>query len=360
MISYESLVYGSDAFRSHAENSVDLIVVDEAHFVKRNSTHRSRAIASLMSRCRIGLTATPLSNNVDELYCLLSLFVPGVLGGPGDFKTLYAEPISAGGPYAALVMQELHEVLERVFLARKLEDLKLPPKTESVVSIHLSQLERDVYAAICAETTPGGKPVAVLAKLTKLEKACMHAPSLLRGDNVYGEVVRSKWPSLPERPETLLELASKTRVAKLLIEIILERGGKVVVISDLVKKRDGPVALLVRHFRNYLKSEKSVVVLKGDVPSNNRQLSLAAFNCGETGGPRICVLSGKMAIGLNLVGADHLVLLSPSWNPVDENQKLGRIHRMGQQAHTFHYRLVTHGTIEESKINRQESKDRLK
>ena len=130
MVSYESLVRGSDAFRSHANGSVDLTLVDEAHYAKSNSTHRARAIATLVSSCRIGLTATPLSNDVNELYCLLSLFVPGVLGGPNDFKKLYAAPIAAGGHYAALAKRELHEVVMRVFLARKLDDLNLPPKTE--------------------------------------------------------------------------------------------------------------------------------------------------------------------------------------------------------------------------------------
>jgi hypothetical protein len=115
---------------------------------------------------------------------------------------------------------------------------------------------------------------------------------------------------------------------------------------------------VLRRIRQYVVDtfdggDASVWMLHGDVPTKKRQELVAKFNGGE-GGLRVCLLIVNLAVGINLVGANHLILLAPSYNPSVDKQAAARCHRGGHERKPCYvYRLLATGSIDETVVMRQ-------
>ena len=318
-----------------AEQKWDTIVLDEAQAVKNRLTKRARAIMSFQADFKIATTGTPIQNNLNELYSLFGILIPGLLGTQKGFKESFIRPIeidkdeSTSGRLRNLVAP---------FILRRLKDdvLKdLPPKTEITHRIDMSSDEATLYEALRREAIDdlNAEPsnaqdnrFKILAHLTKLRLACCN-PTLVQPIGA---------------PES-----SKANAFMELLDELLEGQHKVLVFSQFVKH--------LKLIEDQLKqAEIHYQYLDGATSSTQRAERIANFQKGEGDVFLISLKAG--GFGLNLTAADYVIHLDPWWNPAVEDQASDRAHRIGQTKPVTIYRLIMKGGIEEQIVDLHEHK----
>jgi SNF2 family DNA or RNA helicase len=226
-------------------------------------------------------------------------------------------------------------------LRRKKEDVltELPPRTESILYVELSEEERALYEAVRQNAmtslnedteSTGQRRFQLLAELMRLRLACC-APALV--------VPESDIPST--KHEQLLEL---------LDTLLAEGEHQVLLFSQFVKHLNLIEARLKEAGINYL-------MLTGKTSAAKRKRLIKRFQEGEC--PVFLISLKAGGVGINLTAADYVVLLDPWWNPAVEDQASDRAHRMGQTRPVTIYRMVTRETIEEKIVQLHETKRAL-
>ena len=314
------------------------LVVDEAQVVKNARTLRARAVASLRADFRVALSGTPVENRLGDLWSLFHLIAPGLLGSWARFRARFAVPIER---YENEERARVLRGLVRPFMLRrtKREVLsELPPRTEVVHLVELSQAEQDLYSAALTHArqaigkrrrNDNGRTVQILAELTRLRQLACHPRLVLEDSRVS---------------------SSKMATLSLLLEDILPRGHRVLIFSQFVRH-----LALVREQLSLLSA--SYVTLDGSTPAGERAERVAAFQRGDC---QVFLISLKAGgTGLNLTAADYVVHMDPWWNPSVEDQASDRAHRIGQQRPVTVVKLVSQGTIEERVLGLHDHKRRL-
>ena len=304
-------------------------VLDEAQAIKNPATRRARAARALQARFRLVTTGTPIQNNLMDLYSLFGFVNPGLLGSTEHYRRHFANPVERDQDPAA--RSRLRRLIAPFVLRRLKEDVldDLPPRTEIVLHVELSQAEADLYEALrrravddleslMAEGRGAGEGrLEVLAHLTRLRLACCN-PALVQDGGAPASA------KLATFAETLDEL--------------LAGRHKVLVFSQFVKHLKLIEAFLVD-------AGVAFQYLDGSTPAKARAERIAAFQAGQGDVFLISLRAG--GVGLNLTAADYVVHMDPWWNPAVEDQASDRAHRIGQTRPVTIYRLVAKGTIEE-------------
>ena len=303
------------------------IVIDEAQAIKNAATKRAKIVHGLSAEFKLATTGTPIENHLGELWSLFRFLNPGLLGSKSAFNEKYNRPIARGGD------EDRRTALKRLvkpFILRRRKDevlTELPPKTEIVLEVNLSEEEKALYEAMrrqavreIAAADEQQKRFTVLAQLTKLRQAACH-PRLVRPNSRLGSA------KLELVGETILE--------------ILEGGHKALVFSQFVKH--------LKIVENWVKGQGiPYQYLDGSTPGGQRERAVNAFQGGE--GQLFLISLKAGGTGLNLTAADYVLHLDPWWNPAAEDQASDRAHRIGQQRPVTVYRFVSQGTIEEQII----------
>lgn len=321
--------YGLLSFIGEELQAIDwaTIVLDEAQAIKNTATKRAKIVQNLSADFKLATTGTPIENHLGELWSLFRFLNPGLLSGKSAFNEKFNRPIARDGN------EERRETLKNLvkpFILRRRKDqvlTELPPKTEIVLSVDLSEEEKALYEAMrrqalkdIAAADEQQKRFTVLAQLTKLRQAACH-PRLVRPNSKIGSA------KLELVGETLLE--------------ILENGHKALIFSQFVKH--------LKIVENWVKGQGiAYQYLDGSTPGKKREESVNAFQAGEGDVFLISLKAG--GTGLNLTEADYVLHLDPWWNPAAEDQASDRAHRIGQQRPVTVYRFVSEGTIEEQII----------
>lgn len=172
-------------------------------------------------------------------------------------------------------------------------------------------------------------------------------------------LMRRLVPKEPEQPRERMMMGGKTQAVALLLDAILDTTrDRVVVVSRSL------VALSL--VRDYVSSKvgtvDATISIIGSTPKPQRDRLILKFNDRATIGVsalRVCLLVDKLTEGLTLIGANHLVLMEPSWSPAGDAQALGRVHRPGQPSTCYLYRMLSTGSLEETILDRQAGKTSL-
>jgi SNF2 family DNA or RNA helicase len=318
-----------------AARSFGAVVLDEAQAIKNPDSQTARAAYALRAGFRLVLTGTPVENRLEELWSLMHFANRGLLGGRSDFAEQFARPIAEGRAGAAAALRQRI----RPFVLRRLKkDVapELPPRTEGVLRVELTDGERAVYDAVRAATQKdilalleGGKGVMqALEALLRLRQAACH-PALVPGQSA----------PTSSKIEALLEA----------LETATAEGHKALVFSQWTSLLDLIEPALAR-------AELSFARLDGT--TRDRADVVARFQADD--GPPVMLVSLKAGgSGLNLTAADHVFLCDPWWNPAVEAQAADRTHRIGQTRPVFVYRLVAAATVEERILALQDAKRAL-
>ncbi|RKP29815.1 hypothetical protein METBISCDRAFT_17797 [Metschnikowia bicuspidata] len=344
------------------------VVLDEGHKIRNPNSKISLACKRIKTYNRIILSGTPIQNNLVELWSLFDFVFPGRLGTLPVFEQQFAVPIKIGGYANASNVQVqsgykcamiLRDLISPYLLRRLKVDVAqdLPKKKEMVVFVKLTQTQQDMYERFLGSEDVGaimrGKR-NVLMGLDMLRKICNH-PDLVdreallkrRGYN-YGAPARlgkmqvlknlfQLWQSQGHR--TLLFCQTKQMLD------ILE---KFVANLEQIPPDPGADASPDSVPHNYF----HFLRMDGSTPIARRQQLVDTFNSNTY--YHVFLLTTKVGgLGINLTGADRVVIYDPDWNPSTDMQARERAWRLGQTKDITIYRLMTAGTIEEKIYHRQ-------
>lgn len=306
-------------------------VFDEIQYLKNPATQTYKAAERIRAGMKLGLTGTPIENNLGDLKALMDLAAPGFLGTQEVFDRRYRVPIEergANGPRDALnrliapfVLRRLKEsVLQE--LPEKIEDIRLCRLSDDQVALYREAVSSRGRGLLEQLTQPQG-PIPymhIFALLNVLKQVCDH-PALVEGNPLDYEKYRSgKWELFQE-----------------LLAECLDSGQKVVVYSQYLD--------MIKIIQHHLE-EKGVEheVLTG--AARRRGEIIARFN--DDPDCRVFVGSLKAGgTGIDLVAASVVIHYDRWWNAAREDQATDRVHRIGQKRGVQVFKLVTEGTLEE-------------
>jgi SNF2 family DNA or RNA helicase len=284
---------------------------------------------------------------------LVNFAIPGILGELSGFRRIYERPMSQSNQKNATVAQKkkgrnASKALEAItshFVLRRLQkdvlNKILKKRTEVLLFCRPTQSQCKTYQSITERVRIGSVDEISnpLMLLTELRKLCTH-PSLLKDDKFVEDA----------------SLSGKLAVLGLLLDSIrrLNPTDKVVIISNFTS------ALTVIEDSILRKKGLSFVRLDGSTDNKSRGAIVDTFNRGSVDNSFAFLLSSKAGgCGLNLIGANRLIMVDADWNPATDHQAMARIFREGQTKPCFIYRMFTAGTIEEVIYQRQLQKGNL-
>lgn len=370
IVSYETLRLNVEELK---HTKIGLLFCDEGHRLKNGDSNTFNALNSLNVSRRVILTGTPIQNDLTEYFSLTSFANPNLLGSRLEFRKRFEIPILRGRDADASEADrkrgdecttELLGIVNK-FLIRRTNDILskyLPVKYEHVVFCNLAPFQLDLYNYFI--TSPDiqallrGKGSQPLKAINILKKLCNHPDLLNLSDDLPGS--EGCFPSgyVPKESrgrdrDLRPELSGKMQVlARMLERIRQDTNDKIVLISNYTSTLD--------LFERMCRSNKyGCLRLDGTMNVNKRQKLVDRFNDPE-GEEFVFLLSSKAGgCGINLIGANRLVLFDPDWNPAADQQALARVWRDGQKKDCFVYRFIATGTIEEKIFQRQSHKQSL-
>jgi len=377
------LIISYETFRLHAAvlhtSEVGLVLCDEGHRLKNHENQTYEALMGLKCKRRVLLSGTPIQNDLLEYFSLIHFVNEGILGTSADFRKRFENPILRGRDADAtddehkkgvLKLEELAGIVNKCIIRRTQALLSkyLPVKVEQVLCVKLTQLQMDIYQSFCNSDTvrrslkagdDGAKMTSSsLAAITSLKKLVNH-PDLVypacKERKEGFETALEIFPQGhdPDRGRLCPELSGKLSVLDGLLAVVKSStSDKVVLVSNYTQTLDMFERLCA--LRNY-----GYVRLDGSMSIKKRAKVVDEFN-NPTSSHFIFMLSSKAGgCGLNLIGANRLVMFDPDWNPANDEQAMARVWRHGQKKMCFIYRMLALGTIEEKILQRQEHKKAL-
>lgn len=356
---------------------VGLLLADEGHRLKNCESLTYTSLNDINCSRRIILSGTPIQNDLTEYFALLNFANPGLLGTRLQFRKNYEIPILLSRDAFAtdkeiekgkLQLMKLSEIVSK-FIIRRTNDILskyLPCKYEHVIFVNLKPMQLDLYNKLLSSRqmksvieagqempdpnkNKGGN--APLRAIGTLKKLCNH-PNLLDWENELetDDIPDELLHQTSNRREVNTEWSGKFSILeRFLHKINTESDDKIVLISNYTQTLD----LIEKMCRS---KRYGVLRLDGTMTINKRQKLVDRFNDPE-GQESIFLLSSKAGgCGINLIGANRLILLDPDWNPAADQQALARVWRDGQKKDCFIYRFITTGAIEEKIYQRQSMK----
>lgn len=341
----------------------DLVIVDEAHHCKNRATLNWQLINSLQRRYMFLLSATPVQNNLLELYNLLTLLAPGHLRTEADFKKRF---MKRGNPRDPLNRERLRSLLGEVMVrnTRSLVQLDLPPRYAQTVLARPEGVEAELYVRLTDFLRRRGSRLGTQepesADDTPVDPSAVDTEELPAKDRLPG-VNRMQLSGLlaaqGSHPSAiaaaLARLAPDDAEAASLMEqaASVRQSAKDIRLLEIVQQSQGHKLLIFVSFRRTLahlaqllqQAGISYSVFSGEQTAEQKDESVAAFR--ERVSIMLCTESGGE--GRNLQFADTLINYDLPWNPMRIEQRVGRVHRFGQTREVFVFNLCTAGSLED-------------
>ncbi len=329
----------------------DMIILDEAHRVKNERTHNYRFFRSLTKTFSLLLTATPIQNDLRELYNLVQLIAPGMLGTYRQFRRTHMEDRRTVRHPEALRSQ-----LERIIIRNRRgpETVELVPR--HVHFFHLDPLpaEAAFYQNLSQSFSRGnrelGDPIQVaLTRILLLREACSS-----------GKACAVTLHRLAQR--STHDDAANQYTALMTQALALEEQAKLHTLLDLIRKLGEQVIVFTeyRATQQWLLSklqQYNIVAMgfSGDLSSSRKEWTKELFRRHG----QVLVSTESGGEGLNFQFCCHVVNYDLPWNPMKLEQRIGRIHRLGQTRPVHVYNFTLRGTIEEHIMYLLQDKIRL-
>jgi len=354
------------------KKTFDTLILDEVTRVKNWDTQTSEAVKRILVRNVIALTGTPLENHIGELYNIVNIVHPGFFGRyHEDFLARYTTRSSGLGwqtnhpsinPYT---LTELREKLAKVSIRRTKSDVfkQLPSLTMEYVYTEPARNQKMIYEILetsLGETlideytyslndVDGPNPFTAnrLRFYTLLREACADI-SMIAGylrrkqrENTRDAHLLRQSPIFNRLTRTLTKLEpenAKLSELKELVKDLAEQGHKIIVFSQFVA--------VIKLVQDELENDGiSCVAYHGQISNEERSLNLKRFT--EQANVTVLASTDAGQFGLNLQIADVIINYDLPWNPARLQQRIARIHRIGQVNKVLAINFVVKGTIEE-------------
>jgi len=349
----------------------DLVIVDEAHHCKNRATQNWRLINALKRRHLFLLSATPVQNNLLELYNLLTLLEPGHLKTESDFKRQY---VRRGNPRDPRNRQRLRSLLGEVMVrnTRSLVQMNLPARYAQTILARPQGEESELYRELDAYLRRRRAPVEAFGGSHPIGdgEEDLVSVSAVEGDDLFEKepATNDSLPPLGRRQLVALLLAAGSHAGALAQSLetivgddpaarpLIDRARRIVRTAkdeqfvNLLRQGRGEKLLVFATFRRTLEHLQNLLAdegvpfatYSGEESESEKDAAVAAFRdrvpvmlCSESGGE-----------GRNLQFANTLINFDLPWNPMRIEQRVGRIHRIGQTRDVFIFNLCTAGSLE--------------
>ncbi|CEJ89449.1 hypothetical protein VHEMI05292 [[Torrubiella] hemipterigena] len=357
---------GDDDTKRTLLESANVVVADEAHHLKNQESQISQLCSKFATGSRIALTGSPLANNIDEYYSMIDWLAPNYLGPLQEFKQMYAKPIQDGvwgdstdveKRHALTLLEALQKTVgpkvNRATIHGSLKD-ELPPKVEFVLSVRATPLQKSLYTLFVEGLdkmyrASNRRQTGILSLLSRLVLICNH-PCVFRS---YVASIGDDEDDAKTFPKDIIDQvlqltadsngddikhSNKLRVLMNILDESRRVGDKVLVFSQSIPTLDYLQWVLELENRPFCR-------LDGRTNVKIRQSTVKSFNEGPQEVFLISTTAG--GYGLNIQGANRVVIFDFKFNPVHDQQAVGRAYRIGQKKPVFVYHFVTSGSFEE-------------
>jgi len=311
-----------------ARSSFDLVIVDEAHRLKNRGTRSWQLVDRLRSRFLMLLSATPVENDLVEIYNMITLLKPGLFSTEAEFKRAFVGP---GGGRTVKEPERLRSILRQVMIrnTRALAEAKLPPRFAATLRAAPGEEERALYADV-GRAVRAGLEAKTLSRVVASEILRAAGSSPVAAASIVGARLSA---SLGERAAAITSAA------------------KDALLLDLFKRRQGEkILLFTGHLANLehltalaRTAGRTPALFHGSLSPERKSAAIADFAADHD----VLVSSESGGEGFNLQFARTIVNYDLPWNPMRIEQRIGRVHRIGQTREVYIFNLVTAGTLEE-------------
>ena len=362
------------SFDKIASRPWDMVIVDEAHLLANPSSKRRRCVAQLRARWRLLLTATPISNKLIDLYSLIDLVRPGMLGTQKEFENEYvADPGTARilrPQKAEQLRSTVRQVICRtrrtetdiVFAARNVYTRSIDPTpAEDALINDVTEYLRQLYrrlpppawragstkAALPSAGPADGKAASLGTRLNRgavIREIMALQQSLCSSPRATLQSLRRRAERHPDERDVLEALADRCRSVesakeRLLLEVLDEIGREPALIFTLRLET-------ATHLRHVIASRgRTAECYVGSLTREEREVLVDKFT---SGGVDTLIATDAGAEGINLQQRCHVIFnYDLHWNPMRIEQRIGRIHRLGQQHDVAVYNFALRDTIDD-------------
>ncbi|MFC3931999.1 DEAD/DEAH box helicase [Streptococcus dentapri] len=313
-------------FEKYQVGYYDYLILDEAQVMKNTQTKIAQYLRAFEVGNCFALSGTPIENKLLEIWSIFQIILPGLLPSKKEFSKLEASQVAQYiKPFVMRrkkedVLPELPELIESTYYN------ELADKQKAIYLAQLRQIQSSVSQSTDFELNR--QKIEILAGITRLRQIC-DTPALFmdyQGDS-------GKLASLRQLLSQIQESGHRTLIFSQFRDML-----------DIAEEEAAKIGL-------------TSYKITGSTPAEQRQEMTKAFNNGSKDVFLVSLKAG--GVGLNLTGADTVILIDLWWNPAVEMQAISRAHRIGQQQNVEVYRLITRGTIEEKILELQDSKKNL-
>ena len=337
----------SDHAQRLVAQTFDLVIVDEAHHLRDRSSRSYQVVDKLNKRFLLLLSATPVQNDLTELYNLLTLLKPGIFKTLKEFRSVYMTP---GKPRRPANPEGLRDLMRDAMIrnTRAAVALHLPRRHATTIRVDGQEDEREAYRnladlarRLAADGSPGRHRMALHHLLAAAGSSPAAAAAAVErfaarhADEPAWRALSDQWAAVGT-------------------------GGKAVALLELLRRNPKEKTLVFVRYRETLtslaellkKSEIGFSVFHGSLSGPDKDAAITSFReqvpvllSTETGGE-----------GRNIQFCNTLVNFDVPWNPMAIEQRIGRIDRIGQAREVFVFNLVSRGTLEERVLDLLEEK----
>ena len=310
------------------EQDYDMIIIDEAHKLKNHKTQIYEFVQSLKKKFCLLLTATPIQNDVFELFYLISLLKPGHLGNYDTFQSAFS-----ASKHDLEHNDYLKELVNQVMARNRREDtgIEWTNRRVQIVPIKFTKEEAEVYDLLGTLQNTGSFSLITLRKemCSSKEATALTLSKMLEEDNAQSQEVEAILAKL-----MALEVNSK---ANKTLEIIEQAQDKVIIFTEYRATQI--------YLQWYLHSKGITSVLfNGKFNKNKRDYMKHLFKEKA----QVLIATEAGGEGINLQFCHHVINYDLPWNPMKLEQRIGRVHRLGQEHDVHIYNLAIANTIEEN------------
>ncbi|PAE24263.1 MULTISPECIES: SNF2-related protein [Bacillaceae] len=315
----------------------DLIIIDEAHKLKNNKTRNYEFVQNLKKKFCLLLTATPIQNRISEIFNLVSLLKPGHLGNESAFYENYKKDSRSLNDDA-----HLKELVNKVMIRNRRADtgIEWTKRHVETIPIEFSQPEHELYEAVTElRSEENWVSSSQFSVMTLQREACSSREAVYF--TLQNMLKRQEQPSIAfqEQIQYLIkkvEAVQQNSKAQKALELIQKINDKVIIFTEYRATQMYLQWFLKQYgitsvpFRGGFKRGKKDWMR--ELFQKNAQVLIATEAGGE---------------GINLQFCNHIINFDLPWNPMRLEQRIGRIHRLGQEKDVMIYNFATKGTVEE-------------
>jgi SNF2 family DNA or RNA helicase len=316
----------------------DLVIIDEAHKLKNHNTKNYQFVQLLKKKFCLLLTATPIQNRLSEIFYLVSLLKPGYLGDADNFSRTFKS-----GSRDVRNEEKLRKLVHRVMVRNRREDtgLRWPKRVVRSIDVVFTDEERAFYDALPALKDAG--LVRGFTLLTLQREACSSREAafvtlnkLFRKQGDSPDETVQPWATIFKR----LSHINRHAKAEKALELIRAINDKVIVFTEYRATQ-----LYLQWF--FKQHGISSVPFSGGFRRNKKDWMRLLFQNRA----QVLIATEAGGEGINLQFASHMINYDLPWNPMRIEQRIGRIHRLGQQNDVHIYNFSINGTVENHILN---------